>query len=111
MPKRGIEMKHSERPQPKARRRSRQNGDRWQRVQRRREQNEMLKEISGERRLSPKIYRALAQSTFVLALAFGAVAPTLAQDAAAAGRSEMASEGRHLRQPGQRVCRSVRRIR
>ena len=35
-----------------------------------------------ERRLSSKIYRALAQSTLVLALAFGAVAPTLAQDAA-----------------------------
>lgn len=32
--------------------------------------------------MSPNIYRALAQSTLVLALAFGAVAPTLAQDAA-----------------------------
>lgn len=32
--------------------------------------------------MSPKIYRALAQSILVLAYAFGTVAPTLAQDAA-----------------------------
>jgi hypothetical protein len=43
---------------------------------------ELLNEISGERRLSPKVFPAFAQSALLLAYAFVAIGPTLAQDAA-----------------------------